>query len=233
MDGIFMGEILALLSAFCFGLSNIYIKKAITNSNNIIGLLYTGIVNLLISSIALTASFFITQSFTYYGHVGIVFFIFAGFFSSFMGRLFLFKGIERIGAARVSGLKLSAPVFSIFIGLFILKEKVIFISFIGLFIVIGGLVLLAWEVIAKEDTKGPANKEPMENEIRKTSVFGVVFGLLAGTSFGTANIFRKIGIQSIPNAYLGLWLTNLASVIFIIIYLMDLVNYIKPVNLKI
>lgn len=80
---------------------------------------------------------------------------------------------------------------------------------------------MSWETVQREKKGEAADPDMLDIELKRSNhqsklsrnIKGVALGLLAGTSYGTATVFRKIGMQVIPNAFLGTWLAFLTSLL--------------------
>lgn|GEM_PF-6424835 len=223
---------LALGSALSFGASSIFIgRSALKNgkADRDVGLLITIFVNVVISSIAL-AIYALTRGLAQVSCWAVLFFMLVGVFSSFLGRALFFEGITYIGPARSSAIKLFGPVFTIFVGVIFLGEELSLLTWGGLLVVLGGLFVVAWETIQREKTDGGDGdtKLPESETARQggrssllsgRNIKGVALGILAGASYGTATIFRRLGMQAVPNAFLGTWLAFITSLILYFSYM--------------
>ncbi|MEW5919385.1 MAG: EamA family transporter [Bacillota bacterium] len=117
-----MGIILALLSALFFGATNVAVARGnhqgeLTSHE---GLFLTLAVNNLVNLILLPFIILITQA----GGLNLsslLAFVGSGFFTSFLGRLLLFNSIIMIGVSRAGSLRITAPMFTVLIGIFILS----------------------------------------------------------------------------------------------------------------
>lgn len=232
-----MGIVLALMAAFFFGLGNVYASRGnfLDGINTHEGLLLTLIVNNLVNILLIPLIFLFTDL-PAFNWVGIFSFVGAGFFTSFLGRILLFSGILIIGASRAGSFKITAPLFTVLIAVFILKEKIATIHFLGIFIILMGVVIVVRETQDKlkvvdaldiDSNEKPEQSNDAGNNIQenKEKKAGIIIALLAGLSFGTGNVLRKVGVLYYPNPLVGGVINSFASLIFLIS-----VIYFNPVR---
>lgn len=226
-----MGVALALSSAFFFGLSNVYASRGniYGGINTHEGLLLTLIVNNCINFLLLPIIFLFT-SLPDFNWLGVSSFVGAGFFTSFLGRLLLFSGILIIGASRSGSLKITAPLFTIIIAVFILKEQITLLHFIGIVIILLGVLIVVREtqekvkVVGAFDDKenlvmGRQEQLPLEDpqQSKRNIRAGILITLFSGLSFGIGNVLRKVGVVYYPNPLMGGVINSFASLIFLVI----------------
>lgn len=219
-----MGEILALASALSFGLSSIFVGRAVVRiekKGRDLGVLITILINTVISTLAL-GIYIAAERIPTINTNAVFYFMLVGIFSSFLGRTLFFEGITHVGPARSSAIKLFGPVFTIFIGVAFLNEKLNVLTWGGLIVVLAGLFLVAWEMVLREKKKETQAPDMLDAELKLSNngrrapsrnIKGIALGLLAGTSYGTATVFRKVGMQALPNAFVGTWLAFSTSLV--------------------
>ena len=214
-----MGQLLALLSALSWGISNIYTRQAQQDSNldRYTGQFITLFINTLTNIVVLIVYlyFFPVSNFEV---KGFAFFVLAGILNSFVGRALLFTSISYIGAARAGAYKVTAPVFTVSAGIFILGEKISSLAWMGIIVVLIGVLLVTEETVKEEHHLSidktqdlvlkelPANKKILQK--------GVVLGLLSGFMLGSGNVFRKLGVTFYPEALIGVCIGSLMGIVF-------------------
>ncbi len=228
-----MGVALALSSAFFFGLSNVYASRGniYGGINTHEGLLLTLIVNNCVNFLLLPVIFFFTIL-PDFNWLGVSSFVGAGFFTSFLGRLLLFSGILIIGASRSGSLKITAPLFTIIIAVFILKEQITALHFLGIAIILSGVLIVVRETQEKvkmvdvfDDKEsliiGRQEQLPLEDlqqsKSKKNMKAGILITLFSGLSFGIGNVLRKVGVVYYPNPLMGGVINSFASLLFLVI----------------
>ena len=226
-----LGQIFAVLFSASYGLSNVFTAKALSNATidkftgQYITLLVNSVINLIVLLIYFL--FFTTETIE---PVGILYFAIAGFFNSFLSRGIFYASIPYIGVSRAGILKITSPLFAITGGILILGEKLSKYGYIGAALVISGIFLLSIETMRAQRI-GILGKDK-----EKVSSIGVALGILSGFILGVGNIFRKLGINSIPSSIIGASIGSFAALVAIIIYKIlvgkkeDLINSTKLIN---
>jgi len=215
-----MGVLLALVSAFSFASSYVLIRAGVRPSDPDNGLMITMLVNVAMLTVAAALLPFliplppITLS-------GTLWFVAAGLLGPFIGRNALFASIRLIGSTRGAALKNNAPIVVVVLAVFILRERFTIQAMLGIGLVLGGLLTLAWEAF----TKGPPGEarmavEPVVAEgliadgpaaeaiswtqrLAAPAALGISTGILAAAAFGIAQVARAVGIADMPNPVLG------------------------------
>lgn len=187
-----MGEGLSLLSAAFIALYGILAKKGMSWGDKELGALITLVVNNIFNLVILLLN---NQwgTFALLPWEAVAFFCGAGLFTSYVGRLLFFNSIERIGPSRAGTIKVSTPIYTVLIGIFIMGETLSKLDLFGILLTLGGLFFVSYNPIPNGQTVLTMQKTKIETKI----LLGVTFGLLAGLSFSTGNIFRKMGMNII------------------------------------
>jgi drug/metabolite transporter (DMT)-like permease len=123
---------------------------------------------------------------------GIFFYLIAGFSTAFLGRVLLFGGIRRIGSPRAAGIKNSAPVFTIFIAVVLMGERISFEAGIGIIIIFLALFLQARYDFRQADQVDEKEKK-----------HGIFLAITAAVFFGIGQAARKQGIIYYADPILG------------------------------
>ncbi len=216
-----MGHLFSLLSAASWGISNIYVLKALDDKSidKFTGIFITLFVNNIVNLIILISYFL------FYPHIainttGLIFFSIGGFLNSFAGRSIFFLAVSHIGASRAGVFKMLSPVFAILGGVVILHETMSSWSWLGMAIVLLGVLLMSMETIEKSGQLKVKQEETLivNNTVITISKIGIVFGLLAGFFLGSGNVFRKMGIMYIPSSILGVTFGSFAALIAVVIF---------------
>jgi drug/metabolite transporter (DMT)-like permease len=215
-----MGELLALAAGLFFGLSNITIRQGQLQQEMdqftgiFVGVVLNNALNLLLLALfVLRGSPFPPMNLQAAGY-----FAAAGLLTSFMGREFLFKSIRLIGPSRAVALKITAPVFTVILGILVLHEKIAIPSFLGI-----GLILTATYFISLE--QGAAQRKsgrPVDVKTfldKKRYRKGVAAALLAGMALGAGNVFRKMGMLYYGSPVVGVSISSFAALLYMLILL--------------
>lgn len=226
LSGDIMGSFYALICAFFWGVSNVYTRKG--NQEDVMdrhmGLFISLFVNLVINLVAITVYMIAKKSITL-NVKGLLIFGAAGLLNSFIGRWFLFSSIAIIGASRAGTLKMTSPVFTVLAGLMILGEVINKVAFIGIIVILFGVLLITYETGNRhKDTQSEENTFVCGDVVTLKSInlkkthIGIILGILSGLTFGTGNLFRKIGLGVLPNPIVGFLTGSIVAVGSSVIY---------------
>jgi drug/metabolite transporter (DMT)-like permease len=191
------GELFALFGAMLFGAGHIAVRRAHDEGwNNLNCYLTVTWINFLIyvlgfSLLALTTSLPPIRS------EGVLAFAAAGLFTVLLGRYFLFNSIERIGAARAASFRVTSPIVTVSLAYILLSERLTPMAFVG-----AAIVMLGVWVLTSETSKRGAVREFAQRPERVVLI-GIILGLMSSASFGTGQVFRKIGLEYTPIAAFG------------------------------
>ena len=218
-----MGEILAVFSAFFYGASNIYVNHGIIEDklNRYEGLFVSLVVNNTFNLIILPF-YLIYIDLPVYNFWGLFFYVLAGILTSFLARVLLFSSIEKVKASRASVLKITAPVFTVILGVTVLNEKLNVFELIGILIVLGGVLITTLDsqrLVTDDKNSISSNMVSKANLIsNKTLKLGIILGILAGLSLGAGNVFRKLGTDFYGSPFIGVVVGSIVSLIFVTIF---------------
>lgn len=132
--------ILALLSAFFFGMSSIVISRGLLGMDYFTGLL----VNLATNALFLWLFLGLFVGVSDLRDPANLIFVATGLLVPGLSRFFLFKGMERLGVSVSSSLVNSSPLFAIFLALFLLEEYPTSTNLLGALFVVSGVIFLSW-----------------------------------------------------------------------------------------
>lgn len=179
-----MGILFALLCALFFAIFYVFVQIGMKKTNGNNGFFATTTFNVITLLIIYLIVFFIrTYSPTFDLH-GFLFFVLAGFFTSFLGRSTLFAAIQRMGPVRSAALKNAAPLFSVLFAVTFIGEHITFLAAIGMFTILSALFFhVRYDYInAQNGQKGKENN------------WGILLGVFAAIFFGFGQAIRKLGI---------------------------------------
>jgi len=215
-----MGEFFALCSAFSWGVSSVFARKAQLSSSHTkdAGLFLTLVVNNIINLIAIIVMLIISGPVTL-NLPGILFFVFGGLFNSCIGRGMFFNSIGYIGAARAGAIKGITPLFVILGGVLVLGETLTFVSWLGVGVLIAGVMVISIDSLKNGvalwlciDTTGK-NSVGKSGDIKGKLKKGIVICLISCIFFAIGNVFRKAGVNFLPNSIIGVSVGSFASLI--------------------
>lgn len=203
-----MGILFAFITAITFSISSIYIKKGLRHGNSDSAVFYTLLTNVVFFWLLL--GLFYRHEVGTYNQIGLAVFLASGVLGPVFGRFTLYKSIEYIGTSRSASLKIASPVFSVFLALLILGERLSWPSMLGIAIVLGGVYMLQNET---RNTFGDADNLPGYKISR-----GAFWGLLSALLFAATNVARKLGLGFIPSAVAGSAVSTLGGLAAFTVY---------------
>lgn len=170
---------LALTAAFCFALARIFVKR---------GLQYSTPLTAVTISVVFTGAFLwilagLTAPLALLGSRRVLPFVAAGLFAPGLGRLLVYVGVSRVGAARASALSSTAPLFSIFLAILVLGERPSWGLFMGAACIVAGGVALSQE--------GRTSRTWRRRDL--------MFPLLGTLGFALRDTISRWGLQSFPH----------------------------------
>lgn len=215
-----MGPYLALASAVFFGIANVYARRGLEKDqlDNLTGLLITVLVNNL-TNLVVVPAYGLERALAGFHWQGATYFAAAGVLNTFAGRALLFASIERIGASRAGVLKVTAPTFTVLLGVLVLGEVISGWAWLGIVVVLAGVLLISLETV------GQGSQLAVYSAQRSApggggaglaiSGSGIMLGLLAGVSVGAGNVCRKLGIILFPSPLAGSFVGSAAALVCI------------------
>jgi len=201
-----IGELLAVSNAILYSFSNIFNRRALDRMDKDSGMIVTLIVNNAIYALGLIG-IYLAGKWAPLQAGALIWFVLAGALTSFLGRYLLFESVRMNGPSRAGTYKVASPVFTLFIGMFIIGEQVNRGSLAGAVISLAGLYIIsAQDFFRQEDGKGPGKKRYSVNT-------GVLIGLASGLSFAVGIAARKVGLEIWPSAVGGAFLGSLTATV--------------------
>lgn len=143
--------------------------------------------------------------------IGLLSFMVAGVLSTVLGRLWLFRSVERIGVVKAGFFRRLIPVFSALFAYIFLQETLSTKGTIGFI-----LVLLATLYVNNLQTKQSTSQEtPEEHKHRKS---GSLYGVASSVSYAGAYVLRKEGMRYLPDAAFGTFVGAITGLIYYVIH---------------
>jgi uncharacterized membrane protein len=224
----------ALLSAAAYGLNDSCIQMGLRTGRATTG--QALIINLISGNILIaiiTGIYFFTTGFPPLNWGGVLFFIAAGITAPFLGRIFSFSSINRIGATRTTTLRVSETFFTMLIAMVLLKDIIPFMSFVGAIVLVAGIIMLISQTsrktqMANEEVATSAEQNinldegTQKNErsfVDLVQIFykliniGILFALISGFFFGLGGVFRQLALSFVPSAILGSFIGTFIALI--------------------
>lgn len=234
-----MGEFLAVMAAFFFAASNIYANQGMieTDYNRYEGLFVSVVVNN-ITNLVLLPFYLLVFSLPEFNLQGVVAYILAGFSATFLGRYLLFECIERVKASRATVLKITAPVFTVIIGVTLLNESLSPWELVGIAVVLIGVVVVSLDTqnfmnnAGKSSPSSASASSTNNNENSPSSTgsqsaeevdsqrrakIGIILGVFAGLALGSGNVFRKLGTDFMGGPFFGVLIGSFTALVVLAI----------------
>jgi uncharacterized membrane protein len=184
-------EFFALANAFFFALHNMLTKKGLKYSNPPTAVL----TSLLVNVVVLWGVSFLFLPVRLLTFSGALLFVLVGIFKPGLTRLLTYKSIETVGVAITDPLRATTPVFSTFLAIILLGERMTPAIFFSTFLIIAGITLLSLR-----------SKSAIKIKARY-----IFYPLLASCIAGSSQILRKFGLESMPHPVLAAAVTATSS----------------------
>lgn len=200
------GPLLALLSAFCFACSNVFISKSPVGASDNRGVLVSILFTLAISSLAWLAF----EGGATGGRAdgrwlsGILWFALAGVFAVVLGRRFLYTSIRRLGVTRASAVKRLNPFFSVFLAFLLAGEAITAPDGAGMALVAVAFGMLIHRSFAARRAAEAGQPRPIE----------YAWGVGSALSYAAAYVLRKYGLAEVPAPAFGTMVSAAAGLGF-------------------
>jgi len=189
-----MAPALAIMAAFLYGVSMIMARVGLQDMDTFSGAL----ISMAFSFIGSLLLIIFWVPIGHFAHRALIYFILAGLSGPCIGRLLLFVGIHRLGSSIASTLYSIQPLFSAFAAVLILGEKLTTGIALATMLMVAGLAMVGSKQSAKQ-IGSPWSKKDL------------IFPVLAGAAYGTAHVFRKVGLNLNHEPLMGVAVQNVAA----------------------
>lgn len=129
-------------------------------------------------------------------------FFMAGAIGASFGKIFYYKGIDKVGASKSTSVKNSSPFLTAILAMMFLGEEMNAFIAVGVTLIVLGIVVLTQ---IKDRAGGTAAR-----------VKYFIYPLLAALCFGINPIFKKIGINAVNVPVLGAFITQTTALVFML-----------------
>jgi uncharacterized membrane protein len=205
-----IGIAYALLAGALWGIGPLLLKRALKYTNVSAATLVEQHVSV----------FLVIGLAAYYGEIGQLdvtsrafwAFFLAGAVGASFGKVFYYKGIDRVGASKATSVKNSSPFLTAILAVLFLGEEMSWFLVTGV-----GLIVLGIAVLTRTKASG-------ETHVERFQYF--LYPIIAAICFGVNPIFKKIGIQDSKLPILGTMITQVTALIFMFLFA-------RPIGLKI
>ena len=134
-------------------------------------------------------------------------FIGAGVAGTLTGRVFYFKGIEKVGASRGDSIKATMPIFATIIAVLVLGESPTLIHLIAIVAVVIGVWIIMWEMLRNKSN---------DDIIGKTK--NLIYPIAAAICFGFEPNFARIGVLEGTPPQVGVSIKVLVALVGFALY---------------
>jgi uncharacterized membrane protein len=189
-------EALALFTAFGFGLNAVLVRKGLKDSN-------PATATLVVSAVQVTVlSMLLLVDPPEINWVALAYFAASGIMASTLGRTLNYLSINKLGVAVSTSLVGANPLFSTLFAFLFLNESVALTTVLGSIMVVVGIAVISGigETV----------------HFKKTDL---LIPLMAACFYAASSIFRKVGLNILPEAVLGAVVGAMMSLIIYPIYL--------------
>jgi drug/metabolite transporter (DMT)-like permease len=186
-----IGDVLAIASAAFFAVANVTIVKGASPGDDDNG----AFLSLLLTAAIAGAGWALIGAVRGFEPVttqALLWFAGAGVFTSFIGRVFLYASVQRLGAMRGSTLKRFNPFFAVILGVLVLGETLGAATLAGMALLVASFILLV---------RGSGRAQAGQS--RSMLAPGYLFGIFSGLGYATGYLFRKMGLTEAADPWLG------------------------------
>ena len=190
----FAGDAFALASATCFAISNVTIARGARPEAEDNGAFVSLILTTLIAG-ALWLALGLARGFEPVTPRALLWFAGAGVFTAFVGRVFFYASVQRLGAMRSSTLKRLNPFFAVVLGVAVLHEQLTGGMAIGL-----ALLAASFAVLMVGSGEPDREAKPGASLLAR---FGYFYGIVSALGYASGYLLRKMGLAEAHDALLG------------------------------
>ena len=189
-----LAPVAAVLAAFFFAASSLFTRIGLDRSNPATAAFIGSVVNVLtwwpLFFLLLPPSLLLSKA--------VLPFVIAGIAGPFLGRLTLYIGYERVGAALAGTIYNTQIPIAALGGVIFLQESVSLLGGVGILILLVGLTMVGMDPSAG-------------NLGRPRRVRDLAFPVVSGFFFGSSYVLRKIGLAIVPEVVLALSVVSFSS----------------------
>ena len=197
-----VGIAYALVAGTLWGIGPLLLKRALKYTN-------VSTATLLEQNVSV---FLLVGLATYSGEIGEIDFTGRAFWAFFLagavgasfGKVFYYKGIDKVGASKATSVKNSAPFLTALLAVFFLGEDMTWFLAAGIALIVLGIAVLT------------QTKASGERGVDRIQYF--LYPIIAALCFGINPIFKKVGIEAAGLPILGTMITQVTALIFMLLF---------------
>jgi drug/metabolite transporter (DMT)-like permease len=222
-----VGELLAVSALVMFSLSIILTKVASARVSLDLGFLVAVTVNVMFASILVAGQSALRPEPLQVDVSALLLFSLAGFFSTYLGRWFLYDSVVKLGPSRASAFQTSNPAFTVVIAWLVLGERLGSMDIAAMLIILVGLYLTSRRSPQRE--LAPTNHQPLAQEAphveqglsglhRRFPILesGVLLALLGALAYAMSNVLRGAAIENWNEPLVGALAGAIVGLVFYI-----------------
>lgn len=198
--GFILAIVLALLMALITASSNVVLKKGFFKVDPFIAVYFSVIISTVL--LWILTFLFVPKSF-FLNYKAIIVFAAIGSFAPTLVRTWTYYGIHKLGAGRAAPLRAMTPFFATIMAILFLKETPRLGIFLGIFLIILGVVLLS----KKENS-----------DFTHWKLHHLLYPLAAAFLAGFAANLRKYGLNLMPQPIFASTIAASSSLVILTIY---------------
>lgn len=202
------GELLALFSAFAYGMGSVAIAKGASKASVESGVLLSIVMTAFLSGMAwlVAGGGFPAADGALLLVIG--WFAVSGLLATGLGRITLYKSIEFAGVIRASTSRRMIPFISLILGWLLLDELISIESAVGMAMIGISFGLLVW---SDRRSIWISTTDP----VKRTNIsLGLIFGLVSAFLYATSYVARKFGLADGPDPFFGALVGSLTAICF-------------------
>ena len=197
-----VGIAYALLAGILWGIGPLLLKRALKYTNvSTATLLEQNVSVIVITALAI-----------YYGEIGQIdltsrafwAFFLAGAVGASFGKVFYYKGIDKVGASKATSVKNSSPFLTAILAVLFLGESMSWFLVAGVTLIVLGIA-----VLAQTKASGPGGADRLRY---------FLYPIIAALCFGVNPIFKKFGVDAAGLPVLGTMITQVTALIFMLLF---------------
>jgi drug/metabolite transporter (DMT)-like permease len=187
------GDAFAIASAVCFSVSNVTIARGARSDSADNGAFVSLLLTTAISALP-WLGVGLARGFEPVTLRAVLWFAGAGVFTAFVGRVFFYSSVERLGAMRSSALKRLSPFFAVILGVLVLGETLTGGAMGGLVLLVASFAVL---VAGERRRADQAALSPRPSRV------GYAYAIVSALGYSTGYLLRKMGLADAHDAFLG------------------------------
>jgi uncharacterized membrane protein len=196
------GIIYALMAGTLWGISPLLLKRGLKYAD----VSTATLIEQCVSVIFLTGLATYTGEIAYLDFTGTAFWAFflAGAVGASFGKVFYYKGIDKVGASRATSIKNGSPLLTAVLAVVFLGEDINAFIIAGVCLIVLGIASLSG---------GQASAQRGETHLKN-----LLFPLIAAFCFGINPIFKKVGVDAASVPILGALITQVTALLFMLVF---------------